>query len=985
MDEKQFEEHKKNCEMCKHTGMLVLPTRYAIAQKGSNAPKVSAPFQLEQSIALDTDTYYTQRLLRKGYLYVYDPNRKGLLEGEIVPNPWKSYVVNGNGYLMPYTGWRETHKKPVSEPCDPFNFGIAARCFSIAFPEEARTVWIAFSDTMWTKSVFDEHEKKANRDRNMRSFHVGQWFNGKDTTEPGTHPHACSINQYKPHIAEMCSAMLAQEAFEFSEASLNRPIGYANLQGMLDAINAERANRGEGPFQVKSYPLTLSGLVPEYSRLKMPVSYQTFGFRDSDEQFAVAAERIMGKAKNKAAVLALDDPAGILMDLAVYLDYKHAKFEQALLKDREHNLERKLPTISLIRGLELSVKNNIADALEKLARTKPVALMPITGGVTFGYGGQVHAAGVMSDPKRLEEIQTARWKPYIKKYNAAAVEETEKYYNGQLGTFDKEHIAPLANAWVAWFTSPRFIASMQCNHDPKDVKSGIGYAELVSHCVGACQNKLPIIQELLAQLRSDATDPEKVLTRAFILNQDRAAKIMQAALDKVNTDGDISAQLDSWAAVLKEADAFYDEAMNNTTLMTARNTVISTLTGQVIGAALSKMNSAIAKGPIPRWLVKFGLVSHMPIIKLEFSGTVSEIADCLADRYSGLVDGIDKKTARRAIEARLGETYYSKGVHSFSFFAAVDEEKMRKALAEAKTAAEKARAVTDNMRISSNNQHASLLYNRVDARNFHDADMIYRNKAPTSLDTFNRFKTVDLAYSRSKTAAAAQSVALPSAAAVVTSGLTIWMFLSAAEVLRDQMARGNATKVEINNAWLSFIGVSFVAIHGLAEAMEKMAQAAPRLAELVPSFFDKNKFFLKFATRGLGGVGGIILGVLDYGEFKKARDNEQHGLATVYLITAATSFIPGSLLLISVIAHAFGYAKLGAGAAALVSTYAWPILIIGVVAALGVLILTDDAMQSWLGECFFGTHKKRCYTVEEEIDGLKKRGFQIADNPLAAA
>jgi len=959
MDAKQFAEHKKNCKKCNRQDLLILPVLQEIAPKESRSPELSGKFSVEEDILLNKNTnlIYTLRLVRPGFLYVYDSIQK-TRDGR--PNPWQGYIVSNLGNLTPYTAWRCKPNMDEPPPCDPYNCGMLARCISIKNPEVPRKIWIGFSDTMWTMPVFDKNEKKTERERHMRTFDVGQWWTSQ------THDHACSLDQCKNHVLEMAQGV-DTKCLEYSTIPLNLPGSVFDANAMLQRVNEERAKKGESLYPLE-YPVPqekVGLLMQEMVRLKI-VPSRTDPFMQTlsaEKQLLLAAERVMGeKNKHRAAVVALNDPAGILRDLAVYMDYKHAKFEANLLES--NNFQRKFYIASAIKGLETAVKNNVLEVIDEVAHSEPVALMPITGGATFGYGMKVHSSNIYNDPARLKALQDRKWERCSKKFDPAAIENTQNEYNEKLAEFDKANIVPLAHAWVSWFKSKRYVACMECNHDANDLGSGIDYAKNVSLCLGACQNKLPVIGEILEQLEADVTDHTKVLSRALMLNQDAFAKEVQNAFSIIKDDIDISDQLNNWGSAISAIDAFYDKAMKNTTLMSARNHILSLLTGQIIGAALNLMEPAITKGPVPKWLAKLGLAARMPIIRLELVGTIGEIADFLADHYAKYTKGVDKNLLRKSFEMKLQGSYKKPGAKKITIYAGVDEAKMTKEVAAAKNAAAKEAAVNSNVRVTTSRQRTPL-HKGIDVLEFHTTDVVYRNKNPHTLEAFSRSKTTG-------------TVVLPTAANIITAGLSIWMLNSATSVLTDELKNSGATQKQINEAYMSFVGVTALSLNSLGEAVEKMVAAAPKLAMFAPALSDRTWRFLKVGTKGLGGVGGGIIAVMDFREARKALANNQTGLAIAYFTVTLAGGIPAGLLLASVVAPVFGFTAVGALASAAYAAVAWPLLVIGVVGALCVLYFTDSQMEAWLGKCIFGNHTEKFSSLDEEVKGLRALGFDVS-------
>lgn len=146
----------KKCEMCDKRGLPLFLVRDAVAPARSGAPVAKGP-----PIALPpAAAHYTKRLLRSGYVNVYDEARRR----------WDCYFVTPETlfYRLTLTSIFEAHLTPNR----PFECTIeghreAAGCITISDPVNATSVWIGFSDTLWTASV-----RKANEDRDFRKRHM---------------------------------------------------------------------------------------------------------------------------------------------------------------------------------------------------------------------------------------------------------------------------------------------------------------------------------------------------------------------------------------------------------------------------------------------------------------------------------------------------------------------------------------------------------------------------------------------------------------------------------------------------------------------------------------------------------------------------------------------------------------------------------------------------------------------------------------------
>ena len=216
------------CEACSKRGLPIYPVRYAIAPDNANAPALSGAFKTPP-IALGADATYTARLLRPGYLYMYDEARKR----------WEGYIVTESGYYVPFPVGRPdaiaSTEKPL-EPCARDSRQEVAAFISISSPKQATAVWLGFSDVMWTAAVLQKHEDAVWRARHMRKIDVAACLGG------GSGDHIKPIAQLESSVAEHGSATRGQ-VFSFSR------FGYLatrteKTQALIDGANNMYENKG---------------------------------------------------------------------------------------------------------------------------------------------------------------------------------------------------------------------------------------------------------------------------------------------------------------------------------------------------------------------------------------------------------------------------------------------------------------------------------------------------------------------------------------------------------------------------------------------------------------------------------------------------------------------------------------------------------------------------------------------------------------------
>ena len=174
----------RTCEYCDKRGLPLLLVRDGVAPAGGGAPLTNDP-QIELALGA---AHYTKRLLRTGYVNVFDEARKR----------WETYFMTAEGYLSKMASTAGV--TPVL-PAKPFNCpdeghrGIVS-CISIPDPKNASKFWIGFSDVAWTDAVRKKHATAAYRRRHMVEIDV------KAALAGGKVAHARPIAQLNAVVAE---------------------------------------------------------------------------------------------------------------------------------------------------------------------------------------------------------------------------------------------------------------------------------------------------------------------------------------------------------------------------------------------------------------------------------------------------------------------------------------------------------------------------------------------------------------------------------------------------------------------------------------------------------------------------------------------------------------------------------------------------------------------------------------------------------------
>lgn len=164
---------QKGCSFCRRVGLPILPVRPSVMEKNDCLPAL--PGSITVPVAAEGDTEYTARLLRQGFLYIWDEYVRG----------WINYYVTGDGYFYPLPKDSSVTPRLASgemKPC-------------ITHPEELATAslvtlpvmpagmpngifWFCWSEEQWTKAVRQRYEEALQQGlpHDMQRFDMDAWL-----------------------------------------------------------------------------------------------------------------------------------------------------------------------------------------------------------------------------------------------------------------------------------------------------------------------------------------------------------------------------------------------------------------------------------------------------------------------------------------------------------------------------------------------------------------------------------------------------------------------------------------------------------------------------------------------------------------------------------------------------------------------------------------------------------------------------------------
>ncbi len=452
-------EFKPGCTFCDKRGLPILVVRYATAPETAGAPHVDL-------VDVDHETplpqpggglHYTRRLLRGGYLYVYDEKR----------NQWDGYFVTDDAYLLHFQVDRPIPLAytPDLQPCNQSGHPEVAGMVTIIDPKNAGTVWFAFSDVEWTPAVLAAHANPAYRARHMQKVDLQKAL-GK-VKQDDVHP----IHELGGKVAEFaCDPLKATASKAFYDSPFPFHPRRLQLEQTLRAADSLRQDAGiiVGVFDPVGVAIELSarmhGLLSNYLDLKKQ--------NEENTRKIVVSTNILQLRANVQA---------------------RAEEDRVARTHTDHGVN------AAAAGLGMLVDPSLRQAVENTGKASAADLDQARADAWKRYTHQQNGAP---------------------RFDEAAVEEFHRSHTEHLHQYTQSVIHPLARLHVAWLNSGRMRHYMAAVFDTRDIRSGAAYLQVVRKLIDGTQGIEPCFRQYEAWLDSDSFDPDNFLLRALLHNND---------------------------------------------------------------------------------------------------------------------------------------------------------------------------------------------------------------------------------------------------------------------------------------------------------------------------------------------------------------------------------------------------------------------------------------------------------------------------------
>jgi hypothetical protein len=933
-----------SCPFCDKKGLPILPLRHAVARADTavTMPKLQAPFgQGVSDIPLPGDeAHYTLRLLRSGYLYVFDERR-----GE-----WTAYVVTRQGYLFGFDPHAKTPPKVHDREFSCARAGDAhiARCVTVKDAKHATRVWLGFSDAPWTPAVLEKHAKQAYRQAHMQLFDVAAWRAG------GTQPNVDTADKAAALVAEftLSYAMAFGEASSMSrrfgsqygrnaalaaegaEAVMQQLSPWAHALGdLLDAALMKEktadfvhwADTAAEPFRPAMVAMPdAAGMAIELNQLALQRALEWTEQPERKWKFETACA--IGALRTAVENIPIKNEENRLAEAHAMTPFGGSDAQQTLAAQRAQALasasaERRPQIEAFYDDAQWMAANDVPGSYQRNLVTFARQTSALDLDSARPYIGEHYCEQTMHDARAWakaapdikqrdhEALGEKAWAKYrdMLKGGDQKTADWETYlkttYKTQFNTFEHSVIKPLDAAYLTWLKSDAFKTHFTHNFDPQDFRSGQAYQVLAYACIQDATGRQAVVDHLMQCLADDPTEPGSVFLRALVFNQQQLAQQWNQAASSNGGTLQTPGWLDTGSAVYAGLkDILAKEHIHD---LNGTFTGLSKSIYQLSAPVMNLLNKAVAGGS--RLLVQAALPEQRLLglmqaqIQAENPGaqlrevtgrmTRKQAAKSLA-RYLAELSGDNEMRWRASARAAVKGMTEGKQ-YAFHALFIVDEEQLK------------------NLQSLSNNQRAANIQNAVQAAEF---------------DTLMHSNAIRIA-SREVTA---------SGIGLILAGFTL--VNSYGELAKAEMGvRFNFGAAVLTG--LGALGETSGAV------MKRVAWGTSDSAVIRAMSFGRWESYSEFASGAgklLGAIGGVIAGAVQVWQgFESVNDGDfAFGLGSIIL-----GFATGT---ITVILAFTTWISLGLG-----------LIIVLLLVSIGFIIslFKHDKLQHWLDSCYFGKHQ----------------------------
>lgn len=533
------ETEKSACDVCRSTGLAILPVRYTVVPASCNVSLGGLSPAHASDVDVSAAGYtYALRTLRQGLLYLYYE------QGPYGPEYWECYAIAENGTL-----WRQ----PTAYSARAIAGGGLPSCgrsghdpmrtefITLQRPHLCGTVWLAYSQHPWTPATLDRYgADSALRAERMQPIEPARWITSAraegDQAPLKDAAGLASIMEYR---------WLDNPSGDPPDLPYSSALpGASNPDGALRNVRLH-AHGTRYPWSRRDYPRS-DGVDPRQQRFERLKQHSSNGRIGSDRQ------------EYPPMLLGLWDAVGVVHELSGYCNDLVACINQ-FKSERE---------------LEVSA----VDQIEQISR-----LLELNGAVMAGnYAAQT--VREVERQRRLGNPSLPSWDPKVKLSEEEERELAREYERQFLPLYLKDaqdawknkywplideprftafkrnmdamtqqvldRLGPKMSVLVSWLRHDLLLATLE-DFDGQSAAQGVWFEEIITDAI-AVLGMHEIGRTLLTELAGDlaVTGRSSLLWRVIAQNQDAARQELQQTLKAAEAGADtvLSAAGATWAA-----------------------------------------------------------------------------------------------------------------------------------------------------------------------------------------------------------------------------------------------------------------------------------------------------------------------------------------------------------------------------------------------------------------------------------------------------
>ncbi|SPY78744.1 T6SS effector BTH_I2691 family protein [Providencia rustigianii] len=550
----------EGCSFCQRRGLPILPVRPAIMSQHDVLPIM--PDSIQVPIPAQGETAYTLRLMRSGYLNIWDEHAHG----------WINYFVTAGGFYYPLPESGDVPDDIATgtiKPCidQPEELAKASLITLPVMPQGMKNglFWFAWSEVKWTDNIRKQFEQQNHREQYMQPFDMDTWLNSQSAAQ------ALPLSHLEQTVADYSQHVRQSQMWKWSL-----------LISQLDLL--------EG-LKTLVYPIT--------SQFR-PIA--------TGQQVEATANQ---ELHPNGALLVLQDPTGILNDLPTLIEYELDKHVY-----QRPDIKRQVMLLGAISGVKNSIRdqfqeNYITSILDEAALIKSIERDP------YGYGRRI----VELEEDELDSVfiqnrrniimakTQANWAEYEQYYNTEVYDAFNLRFQSILEEYNTRVVSPRIQLYLDWFQSPTLMHYFQQHFDTRDLLSGIAYTATVSYCIIKMSDKKGSLDYFSGSLLKSLSDPTNILGRALVFNQDALIKKINEA-----TQSSVDMLSLNWAGL---ADAF--AKLIEPHQITSQG-IMAVYLGNLATAIMQSVDKAMSSEKVYGFAVALGAFSNKAIIPVRKEG-----------------------------------------------------------------------------------------------------------------------------------------------------------------------------------------------------------------------------------------------------------------------------------------------------------------------------------------------------------------------------